>query len=157
MIPENKIGNFKIVYERNTVALYQKSSLWMELTTREKAHHQDAIEKIEGRVLVGGLGLGYIVEEFTKKPEVTEIIVVEIAQEVVDLVWQYIDTSKSKIVIADIFDYLKKTDEKFDWVYLDCWFSYDRASIRNYAKPLIELTKRIVPENRVWCWRFSNG
>ncbi len=42
----------------------------------------------KGKVGVVGLGLGYVVEEMAKKPEVEEITVYEISKEIIELYYE---------------------------------------------------------------------
>lgn len=50
---------------------------WMSLTPGEVLTQKAGIAMATGRVVVGGLGLGWLLKEVAAKPEVTEIVVVE--------------------------------------------------------------------------------
>jgi len=121
---------------------------------RERESMRVAIDECVGEVLIGGLGLGRIVEELAKKPEVTRIIVVEKAQEVIDLVWPYIDTKrKGSIVCADVFEYLKTTSEQFDFIYSDIHKSASKEEYEQVAIPLRRLAEKVVQPEKVLIWR----
>jgi spermidine synthase len=94
---------------------------WMDDSERELATHEFAIDKAKGKVLVGGLGLGCITEALNAKAEVTEIVVVEIAPEVIELVWEHLDVPKATIINEDLDSYLAAMTEKFDYIYMDVW------------------------------------
>jgi hypothetical protein len=74
-------------------------------------------ENASGKVLLGGLGLGMLALLLDNKPEVTEVTVVEINQNVIDAFnsnnWK---TSKVNIVCADILTF---EGSGYDWVLLD--------------------------------------
>lgn len=143
MIPNGKIGRFRVVWDGLTKInyLYEDDYLWMETTPAEKKTHQFAIDECEGKVLVAGLGLGYVPKELSKKG--VSITVVEIAPEVKELVWKYLNI-KGKIVIDDISHYLKTTKERFDYVYLDTHKNGEET------KTLRELSERISDKVLVW-------
>ena len=120
MIPIAKKGNFEVRYRDGVCELMEGRHLWMDLSDREKRTHQKAIDEAFGDVLIGGLGLGYIVEEMAKKPDVTAITVIEVSQDVIDLVAPYISIAKAKIIKADVFKFLKTCD-RYDYIYGDVW------------------------------------
>lgn len=153
-IPENKIGNFEIKYKNGICYLKEGPRFfWMWDAKEDKLSQQFAIDACRGKVLVGGLGLGYIVEELEKKGDVTEIIVVERASEVIELVWKYLNVDKARIIQADIFDYLKETEDSFDYIYLDVWSKLTKAVYETTVLPLRKLAERIVTKDKVLCWQ----
>ena len=147
-----RIGNFEVKFEGGRLRLLEHGDMhgyeWMNTGELEKAKQQFAIDKCEGYVLVGGLGLGYIVEELVKKPQVTKVTVVEISPEVKELVWGFLELrGKCNIVIKDIEDFLKTTKEKFDYIYLDITEDYE------FAKRLRGLGEEIVRPDKVLIWQ----
>jgi hypothetical protein len=120
MIPENKKGDFRIFYRDKKPVLVQGKYEWMNLDPKELACHQKAIDNCFGTVFVGGLGLGYIVEQLEKSHQVKRMIVVEYYQEVIDLVWPHIAHSKADIVMGDAYEVLEAT-KGLDCVYGDLW------------------------------------
>ena len=147
MIPANTIGKFRIERKPWGIILWEGDRYWMDDSEKEKESHQFAIDAAEGRVVVGGLGLGRIVEWLQAKPEVTEIVVVEIAKEVIDLVWRYLDVPKATIVHMDLKDYLV-TAEGFDYIYMDVAPKAGHESIKEWRK----LAEQLVAPDRVFCW-----
>ena len=103
-------------------------SVLMSDTHAERNTNEDVVRQAHGRVLLAGLGLGMIVCPIAKKPEVSEVVVVEISQEVIQLVEpplrQYLgkDADKLKIVHCDIFEY--QPEGKFSTIYFDIWGDY---------------------------------
>jgi hypothetical protein len=136
MIPENKIGNFEIVYRHGLPVLLQKNYEWMNLDPKELVYHQKAIDGCFGTVFVGGLGLGYIVEKLDKSEKVKRIIVVEYFDEVIDLVWDFIQHTKANIICGDAYEILPKM-EGLDCVCGDLW------DLNPHQEPLKERFRHI--------------
>src|SRR5256885_1715689 len=67
--------------------LYEDGQLWIADVPIEVRQHQEALARMmpRGRVLVGGLGLGIMAGLLARKPEVTQVDVVEISPEVAGL------------------------------------------------------------------------
>ena len=148
--PVQTIGDFRIDYDHAYPRLVENGVEWMSYEPKELATHDFAIRKCEGKVLVGGLGLGYIVEKLAEKPTVTKITVIEISPEVKELVWRFLDKrGKCDIVIDDIENYLKTTKERFDYIYLDV---FSDTNEYEFAKRLRILANKLVPINRVLVW-----
>lgn len=153
VIPEQTIGRFRTEKKYGILHLYEDDFEWMQLCKGELARHQEAIDTCSGDVLVGGLGLGYIAEQLNNKLEVTSVTVVEIAPEVIELVWSYIDHDKSEIIHDDIFHYLQTTDKKFDYM---CFDVHRDTSYKQYikiVKPLRELAEQFVLSNCIFQWQ----
>lgn len=83
------------------------------------------IEEAKGKVLINGLGLGVVLGAVLRKPEVTEVIVVEKSQDVVDLVGGYykkgVGGEKLQIIVADALVWRPEKGERFDIVWHDIW------------------------------------
>jgi len=158
MIPEAKIKDWSIEYckQSNRCYLLCKGIVWAADEDNEKQEQQFAVDKCTGSVLVGGLGVGWIVEQLATKDTVTRIVVIERSPEVIELVWKYLDTKgKAEIVRDDIFQYLRNiaAKENFDYIYFDIWPSISRDIYRDSLLPLRELAEKLVPVARVLCWK----
>jgi len=82
-----------------------------------------------GRVVVAGLGLGLIVHELQANPAVTEIIVVEIERDVIDLIGPQLKPEKLQIVQGDFRDW----DGEADGIFYDL-FVGNGHELRHEAK-----------------------
>lgn len=153
MIPENKTRGYWISNKREYTELFCCGNCLSSESPSDNKSQEFAVEKCEGRILIGGLGTGWIVSQLAKKDSVTEITVIEKAKEVKDLVWPYINTDKCDIIITDIFEYLELCRADFDWIYLDIWGNPNKELYRNVVLPLRELAERIVKSERVLCWQ----
>tara|TARA_Y100000310_G_C20591154_1_gene768063 strand:+ start:749 stop:1204 length:456 start_codon:yes stop_codon:yes gene_type:complete len=148
MIPMANKGNFWINCKDGITVLYERSLAWMDNSPQEQTTHDFIVDAVKGKVLVGGLGLGCVVERLQAKREVTKIIVIEIAQDVIDLVWRYLDVPKAEIICDDLKHYLENTDEQFDYICMDVWPEKGHKTIL-YWRKLAE--QKVKPEN-VLCW-----
>lgn len=106
-------------YDIEILELHGPSHIWMRLTPLEIQASYFAIRMAKGKVGVVGLGLGYVIEEMAKKPEVEEIVVYEISQEVIDLYYNnFPENPKIKVVCCNAF---KAESRKFDFFYADIY------------------------------------
>lgn len=106
-------------YDIEILELHGPSHIWMRLTPLEIQASYFAIRMAKGKVGVVGLGLGYVIEEMAKKPEVEEIVVYEISQEVIDLYYNnFPENPKIKVVGCNAFE---AESRKFDFFYADIY------------------------------------
>ena len=131
LIPENQIGDFKIVHHIATledVKFYKlRSALHndyggygyhdFEIGTYTELKHnggvissdtpmeirtcQDAVENASGNVLIAGLGLGIVLLEIQARSSVKSIIVIEKSREVMDLVDKYLPLTKAITIVKN--------------------------------------------------------
>ena len=98
--------------------------IMMSDTPMEKRTNEDFVKKANGRVFIAGLGIGLIIHNLKSKiqsGEVSEVVVFELEQDVIDLVAPYFQNEKIKIIKQDIFQYEPKPDDVFDTIYFDIW------------------------------------
>lgn len=84
-----------------------------------------------GRVCVGGLGLGILAATVAKWPGVTEVVVVEKSQEIIELC----AAEEYTTVCADIAEFLK-TSFAFDYYLLDTWQATSEGTWWDEVMPL---------------------
>ncbi len=153
-----------VVYDRPTRwhQLVGPTGVWMSDLPIEQAQHDRALAAVRrGRVLVGGLGLGYAVTVLALRPEIQEVVAVEVAQEVIDLVAPYLlveDAAarrKLRVVRADLFDYLSGLPTgQFSHAFYDIWQSDGEHTFFKTVVPLLQLSRRRV-RSAVICWNES--
>ncbi len=153
-IPLGQINNIKIEKSGDGITLRGGHKVHIADCPSDHASQELAVKLCEGRVLTGGLGLGLIVEKLVKKENVSEVIVVEILKELKTLVWPYLELNgKAKLIIGDFKHYLRTTEERFDWVYLDVHTDYESFSLKHELGEYIRLAERLVPSSdRVLFW-----
>jgi len=116
--------------------LLEEGNLRMSDSPQEIFLQYDAYKEAKGKVLIGGLGLGMSPTLFAEKKEVTEVIVVEIEKDVIKLCKP--KNKKIKVINDDIWNYLKTTDEKFDYIYIDIHYS---TGCQEYIHTILPMRK----------------
>jgi len=133
--------------------LSNKDGVWMKDEPREIEQAQNFIDVATGRVLIGGLGLGYVAHRIAKKTEVSGIVIVEIAREVFELVWRHLGINdKALFHCGDIYGFLRDTDLRFDYAYYDIWRSDGERTIFEHILPLRKASTGIIPNEHIYCW-----
>jgi hypothetical protein len=133
----------------------EKRGVWMTDLPIEQRQMDDLIQKASGRVLVGGLGVGYAAVALAHRPRVKQIVVVERSQHIINLVWEATlakvpDPSKLTIVKADLFKYLKARESFFTWGLFDIWQGDGESTFHQTVVPLRGLADGMV--RTVECW-----
>ena len=101
--------------------------IMMSDTPMERNTNRDFIQKANGDVIIFGLGLGLVIIPLLKKKNVKSVLVVELYQDLIDLVYPILkkhDTeNKLSVIQGDCFEIHKSIpkEQKFDCVYGDIW------------------------------------
>lgn len=139
-LPEGKIGRWAV--EKFTVDRVDFHSLFrgrevplgetftrltrgntvvMSDTPAEMRDHYAPVVKATGSCLLNGLGIGMVLKAILKKPDVTDVIVVELSQEVIDLVAPHYTDPRVRIVHDSAFNYQPPKGKRFQMVWHDIW------------------------------------
>lgn len=122
----------------------------------EQAQIDPMLDPMRGRVLVGGLGLGYAAQVLARKPSCREIVVIEKSPEVIELVGRHIKGTgkrKVRIVQADLHEWLVQNQhERFDWAFYDIWAPDGERTFHEHVVPLRAKTGEICDPEHVRCW-----
>lgn len=109
--------------------------LMMSNTPMEYYSNNWIIKWGRGRILINGLGLGCVLTALLKKPEVTEIWVVEKDPDVIKLVWPtFASDPRVKLIEADALEYMPPKGEMFDYVWHDIWPTITTENLPEMAK-----------------------
>jgi len=127
---------YKLVKDDNQVL--------MSDSPQEMFLHYDAYKNAKGRVLTSGLGLGLFARMVAEKEEVSEVVVVEIEKDIIQLCNPRHD--KIKIIHDDIWKFIKTTDEKFDFIYIDI----------HYRTGAMEYIHTVLPMQKIFEEKFPN-
>ncbi len=126
-------------------ALYEGDMPWVSACPSELFSMGPDVPAARGRVLVLGLGIGWYPFAIADKPEVSEIVIVEHAPEVISLFETYLlprfpHREKIRVVEADAFAYLAAlAPGRFDFCYADIWEgAVDGAACYQKIKPLAD-------------------
>lgn len=133
--------------------LLEDKGVWTTDYPQEQHSQIDIVKDFSGRVLVGGLGIGLIIKALDDLPAVKEIVVIEIQKDVIELVWKHLKLKKAKVVQADLFEYLEKTKEKFDYAFYDIWTPTGEHVLKTHIRELRALSEGIVAkQDNIACW-----
>lgn len=124
---------------------------WMSLTPNEVFSMRAGVRLATGKVVVGGLGLGWLLQKVCAKPSVKEVILVERAGALVDWllpaakqVWPHVAGKLKKVIVGDA---LEEVGRHGGAAYLvDIWDDYGDAV---YDRAFQRLAKKVP---RVWGW-----
>jgi len=112
----------------------------MSITPAEIESQINAIKWSTGKVYIGGLGMGYILNQIKDKPEVSSVLVVEINPDVIQIYkGLFGDHPKVTIVRGDVFSHDPK--QEFDYAYFDIWPDGDIDLIEEDMQTLQEVVK----------------
>lgn len=109
-----------------------------------------------GHIVIGGLGLGLVIDKLVDFPTVETITVIEIDQEIIDLVSdKYKDNPKVTVILGDVRNFDGKQLKNVpDYVYLDIW---DTDSAKEYEDRVETLVhwRKYCSQCFVWAMKRS--
>lgn len=114
--------------------LTRKGVLVMSDTPAECRDHWEPIYYAKGSCLINGLGLGMLLKNVLLKKEVTEVTVVEISQDLIDLVAPFYKDSRVTIVCSDAFAYQPPKGKHYQMVWHDIWDEMCEDNLSEMAK-----------------------
>lgn len=141
--------------------LLEEGGRWMSDLPIEQAQADKALENVHGKILVGGLGLGYAATHLCRNPDVDHITVVEISSEVIELVEMHLTLTpgrggdmqgKMDIWNGDLFDFLRVAEKSYDYCFFDIWQSDGEGTFWETVVPLRNLTQGICDDENIICW-----
>ena len=165
IIPEGELGNARVEHftiSKEEAHLYSVRAIWNRdymgryveagdycrlrvgeaLMTSdcggERWSALDIVREAHGKVLIAGLGIGMILCRILPKPEVEEVTVVEISQDIIDLVEkplrEYLgkDADKLEVVLQDIYEF--KPEHKYNTIFFDIWGDYSGDTYEDTKK-----------------------
>mgnify|MGYP006277634129 CR=1 FL=1 len=101
--------------------LMRNGTLVMSDTPAEQKDHYEAVEMARGVCLLNGLGIGLVLKNILLRPEVTEVTVVEISQDLIDLVSPYYDDPRVSFICCDALEYQPPKGKRYNMVWHDIW------------------------------------
>ncbi len=126
--------------------------LVMSDTPAEMRDHHHAVYAATGSCLINGLGIGMVLKNILLKTDVTDVTVVEIDQELIDLVSPHYQDPRVTFVCSCSYTYKPPKGKKYDWVWHDIW---DDICIDNL--PLMHKLHRKYGRRAVWQGSWARG
>lgn len=93
----------------------------MSDTPDEMRDHSEPVLRARGHVLINGLGLGMVLTNVLRKPDVTAVTVVEVDPDVIALVGPNYTDPRVQIVQACAFNYAPPKGVRYGAVWHDIW------------------------------------
>lgn len=136
-------------------------STYMSDTDMEWRTNRGFLFAASGRVLVTGLGIGFIVLPALRKAEVASLTIVEKHPDVIALVEPQIrakltaeQNAKLRIVLADAYDWKpEQKGRQFDVIYHDIWADQSTDALEDMARLKRHYAPLLVPGGSQSCWR----
>ena len=127
-------------------------AIWMSLTPMEMLTQRSAVRLASHTVVIGGLGLGWLLRKVCQKPEVERVIVVEKSQELLD--WYGFKLcgrfeKVAEVICDDIYRQIGKHGFAARYL-LDIWPLYSGAANDYRLVPFRRKLKR-----RLWAWGLN--
>jgi len=127
----------------------QMGAIWMSLTPMEMISQRSGVKMARGTVVIGGLGLGWLLRKVCEKPEVERVVVVEKSQELLD--WYGYGMcgrfdKVSDVLCDDIYNQIDKYGLAARYL-LDIWHLYTGAMDDDRLFPFRHKLRR-----RLWAW-----
>lgn len=131
-------------------------SVWMSMTPMEVWTQRTGISFSKGTVVVGGLGMGWLLAQVCKRKQVKNVIVIEKSQELLDWYGTKLCAGfpkVSEVICGDVYDHLPALHEKCKNTrfVLDIWKSYGEA--RDDRK--LYLARKAGMD--IWAWGSARG
>lgn len=130
------------------------NEIMMSDTDMEKRSNSYVINNANGHVLIAGLGLGMIILPLLDKPEIKSITVVEKNQNVINLIYPYLKSSKLTVINADIFEWKPEKTIKYDCIYFDIWAIITTENIPEIKRLHYKFKNKLNRDNPN-CWMKS--
>lgn len=140
--------------EGHYTRLHVGRDLMMSDTPMERLSNKDFVRNANGKVLIAGLGIGMIIQAILSKENVTEIVVIEKYQDVIDLVEPKFKSDKLKVICADIDEWKPEKGVKFDVIYFDIWADISTDNL-DHIKKLHNKFKNSVNRENPYCYMNS--
>lgn len=136
----------------DTRFLSDKNGVWMTDSLQELWQCDQAVGKLRGRVLIGGLGLGVATTLASYSPKISSICTIEKNKHIVSLVWPHLRTECGNCCIDDLYSYLAHVvPSDYDSAFLDIWRGTGEFTWKEHVVPLRRLCRNRI--KKVFCWQ----
>lgn len=131
------------------------SKVIMSDTPMEWNTNSTIINKANGDILIGGLGIGLILIPLLKNKDVKSILVIEKNQEIIDIILPQLkklpNSNKLNIIKDDVFKISFKDNECFDVIYMDIW-NYINSDVYKEMVALKRKYKKYLKKDNLNTW-----
>ena len=114
--------------------LMRGRQLVMSDTPAEQRDHWAAVANAKGSCLLNGLGIGMVLKNILLKPEVEDVTVVEISQDLIDIVSPHYNDSRVTFICSSAFDYKPPKGKRYQMVWHDIWDNICSDNLKEMEK-----------------------
>jgi hypothetical protein len=130
----------------------------MSDTPGEMRDHLEPVYRARGHVLINGLGLGMVLAAVLRKPAVTQVTVVELSKDVIQLVAPHYVDPRLTIVHADAFKYTPPRGSRYEVVWHDIWPTICSDNLKEMRQLRRKYARRATwqgcwSEDQIGCYR----
>ena len=99
----------------------RRGTLVMSDTPAEQMDHYEAVRRATGSCLLNGLGIGMVLKNILLKDDVTDVTVIEISQDLIDIVAPHYGDPRVTFVCSDAFEFKPPKGKRYNMVWHDIW------------------------------------
>lgn len=126
----------------------------MSDTPMEERTNTFFMQRAKGHVLIGGLGLAWVILNIQENPEVLSITVVELNPEVIAYAKSHgLLNHKVTVIESDCETFCPPPDTKYDVIYMDIWNYTDAENLDQMQRLRDYYKKFLVRKGWFGCWR----
>lgn len=130
---------------------HDDTGVWMSLSPSEVVTQRAGVKRARGRVLMGGLGMGWLARRVLEREQVNHVTIYDTNEDVLDFFGKPLKeefNGKVTLKLGDVYD---ATPKKYDRILLDIWKGYGDAE---FDQRLRELRTK-VPSKALWMWGYT--
>jgi hypothetical protein len=131
---------------------YNDLDVWMSLTPMEILTQRAGVKRARGKVLMGGLGLGWLARRVLERKQVEHLTVYDTNADVLDYFGKPLKeefNGKVTLKLGDVYD---AQASKYDRILLDIWQGYGDAEFDHQLREL----RTKVPSQALWTWGYAH-
>lgn len=136
------------------IRLRLNGGVMMSNTYDEYRSNWDVLHYAHGDVLIGGLGMGAILDCILEKDTVRSVTVIEKSSDVIELVKPHFASPKLTVVHADVFGWKAPKGQKWNTIYFDIWQDICTGNLEGIAN-LHQRFKGRLDRSDDRCWMDS--
>lgn len=144
-------GGARYVPAGQYTQLLRGGTIVMSDTPDEIRDHLGLIYRASGRVLIGGLGLGVVLQALLRKDDITHVTVIEQSPDVVKLVAPSYTDPRVEIIQADILQWKPPRGVIWDYAWFDIWDSICGDNLAEMTRLKRRFARRVRVKQGAWC------
>jgi hypothetical protein len=144
-------GGARYVPAGDYTQLLRGGTIVMSDTPDEIRDHMGFIHRASGRVLIGGLGLGVVLQALLRKPDITHVTVIEKSPDVIKLVAPSYKDPRVEVIQADILEWKPPPSAIWDCSWFDIWDFICSDNLEQMARLKRRFARRVKVSQGAWC------